>query len=97
MTVVAKGTDAEGKPTSLEYTANANGKEAPAKGSPAFDTVSMKKADRLTTVSTRKRAGKMVQVVTREVSADGKTMRIQTTGTDEKGKTINNVAIFDKQ
>ena len=95
--VIAKGVDAEGKPTGLEYTSSADGKDAPVKGSPAYDTTSMKRVDASTTVNTRKKAGKVVQSAKRVVSADGKTMTVTTTGTDEKGRKINNVAVYDKQ
>ena len=95
--VTSKGIDAEGKPTSIEYTATADGKDAAVKGSPAFDMTSMKRVDPSTTVQTRKKAGKVVQTAKRVISADGKTMTITTTGTDEKGRKINTVAVYDKQ
>jgi hypothetical protein len=95
--VTSKGIDAEGKPTSLEYTSTADGKDSPVTGSPAYDTTSMKRVDPSTTVNTRKKAGKVVQTAKRAISADGKTMTITTTGTDEKGRKIHNVAVYEKQ
>jgi len=38
-----------------------------------------------------------VQTARRAISADGKTMTVTTTGTDEKGRKINNVGVFEKQ
>ena len=95
--VVAKGEDAAGRPTSIDYTATADGKDAPVKGAPAYDTTAMKRVDANTTEQTRKKEGKTVQTVTRKVSADGKTMTVTTRGKDESGRTINNVAVYDKQ
>jgi len=95
--VTAKGEDAAGKPTSIDYTATSDGKDMPVKGAPAYDTTAMKRVDANTTEQTRKKEGKTVQTVTRKISADGKTMTVTTRGKDENGRTINNVAVYDKQ
>ncbi len=95
--VVAKGEDAAGKPTGIDYTATADGKDMPVKGAPAYDTTAMKRVDANTTEQTRKKEGKTVQTVTRKVSADGQTMTVTTRGKDENGRAINNVAVYDKQ
>jgi hypothetical protein len=97
ITVSAKGTDGEGKPTSSDYTVSYDGKDAPVKGQPAYDMTSARRIDKNTTELTRKKAGKVVQTARRAISADGKTMTIITTGTDEKGRKIHNVAVFEKQ
>jgi hypothetical protein len=95
--VVAKGEDAAGKPTSIDYTATFDGKDAPVKGAPAYDTVTLKRVDANSTEQVRKKEGKTVQTMTRKVSADGKTMTVTTRGKDENGRTINTVAVYDKQ
>lgn len=95
--VTGQGTDAEGKPTSINYTVTYDGKDKPVTGSPDYDTTSGKRINASTTEQTRKMEGKMMQTQKREVSADGKTMTITTRGKDKAGRTINNVAIFDKQ
>ena len=95
--VVAKGVDAAGKPTGLDYTATSDGKDSPVKGSPAYDTTSLKRIDANTTEQTRKKDGKVVQTATRKISADGKTMTVTTRGKDENGRALNTVAVFDKQ
>src|SRR5262245_7205833 len=38
--IVAKGEDATGKPTGIDYTATYDGKDAAVKGAPAYDAVS---------------------------------------------------------
>jgi hypothetical protein len=95
--VVAKGEDAAGKPTGIDYTATFDGKDAAVKGAPAYDAVSLKRIDANTTEQIRKKEGKTVQTMTRKVSADGKTMTVTTRGKDESGRTINTVAVYDKQ
>lgn len=95
--VVAKGEDAAGKPTGIDYTATSDGKDSPVKGAPAYDTTSLKRVDANTTEQTRKKEGKTVQTATRKISADGKTMTVTTRGKDETGRTLNTVAVYDKQ
>ncbi len=95
--VVAKGENAAGQPTGIDYTTTYDGKDSPVKGAPAYDTVSTKRVDANTTETIRKKDGKQVQSATRKVSADGKTMTVTTRGKDERGRTLNTVAVFDKQ
>jgi hypothetical protein len=95
--VSGQGTDGAGKPTSINYTVTYDGKEKPVTGSPDYDSTTGKRINASTTEQTRKKEGKMVQTQKREVSADGKTMTITTTGKDAHGKTVHNVAVFEKQ
>jgi len=95
--VSAQGVDGEGKPTSTDYTVATDGKDVPVKGPAAYDSVSARRIDPNTTELTRKKAGKVVQTATRAVSSDGKTMTVTATGTDEKGRKIHTVSVFDKQ
>jgi len=95
--VVAKGENGAGQPTGIDYTTTYDGKDSPVKGAPAYDTVSTKRVDANTTETIRKKDGKQVQSATRKVSADGKTMTVTTRGKDERGRTLNTVAVFDKQ
>ena len=95
--VTAKGEDAAGKPTSIDYTVMFDGKDMPVKGAPAYDTTSLKRTDANTTEQIRKKEGKTVQTATRKISADGKTMTVTTRGKDESGRTLNTVAVYDRQ
>ena len=95
--VTAKGEDAAAKPTSIDYTVMFDGKDSPVKGAPAYDTTSLKRIDANTTEQTRKKEGKTVQTATRKISADGKTMTVTTRGKDESGRTLNTVAVYDRQ
>jgi hypothetical protein len=97
----SKGVDAEGKPTSGQWTVNYDGRDRPVTGSPAdsgdLDAVSLKRIDTFTTEFTQKRAGKVVATGTRVISKDGKIMTITTKGTNAKGQAFNNVQVFDKR
>jgi hypothetical protein len=95
--ITGQGTDADGKPTSLSYTVTYDGKDKPVTGSPDYDSTSGKKIDANTTELTRKKEGKTVQTATRKISADGKTMTVTSRGKTPSGKTLNNVAVFEKQ
>jgi hypothetical protein len=95
--VVAKGEDAKGNPTSIDYTATFDGKDSPVIGAPAYDTTSLKRINANTSEQTRKKEGKTVQTVTRKISADGKTMTVTTRGKDESGHTVNIMAVYDRQ
>jgi hypothetical protein len=95
--VVAKGVDADGSPTQVEYTANYDRKDYPVSESPDYDTVSLRRINARTTVTTRKQGGKVVQTMRREFSRDGKRMTGPTTGTNAKGQKIQNVAVFEPQ
>ncbi len=86
------GVDAEGQPTHTEYTANYDGKDNPITGSAIADTVSLKRIDARTTQRTDKRGGKVVQTLTRKMSADVFTVTVK--GTDAKGQPVNDVLVF---
>ena len=95
--VNSRGTDAANNPIAADYTVSYDGKDMPVKGSPSYDMTSAKRVDANTTELTRKKAGKVVQTSRRVISADGKTMTITTTGTNEQNDKINNVGVFEKQ
>jgi hypothetical protein len=94
--VVSKGVDGKGKPTSTEFTAGFDGKDVPVLFNLIYDSVSQKRVDARSTEIVRKKAGKVVQTATRAVSADGKTMTITTSGADDQGRKVSNVAVFDR-
>jgi hypothetical protein len=91
-----KGIDADGKPALVEYTAKYDGKDYPVTGATDFDTISLKRVNATTAKATLKKGGKVVQTARRVVSKDGKTLTLTTKGTNAKGQTVNNVAVFDK-
>ena len=93
----SSGINADGSPSAVEYTANYDGKDVPIKGSPAADSVSLKKINALTTERTDKKGGKVVQTVRRENAKDGKSFTGTVKGTNAKGEPVNNVMLYEKQ
>jgi hypothetical protein len=93
----AKGVDAEGKPTLVEYTASYDGKDYPITGSPDADTISLKRIDDHTSEATQKKAGKVVLTVKRVISTDGKVLTTTASGTNSKGQAFKNVVVFDRK
>jgi len=60
----------------MGYDAKFDGKDYPVTGDPGGTMVSLKKKSASTIVETDKRAGKVIEVDTMTVSADGKTMKV---------------------
>ena len=90
--------NADGTRTTTQYTAGFDGKDSPLTGSQlGADMVSLKRIDAQTTERTDKKGAKVVQVLARVVSQDGKTMTVTTKGTNAQGQAVNNVAVFEKQ
>jgi hypothetical protein len=90
-------TGADGTTTVTTYTAAFDGTDYPLTGSRTADTVSLKRIDARTTERTDKKGGKVVQVITRVVSADGKTMTATVKGTSPQGRPIHNVVVFERR
>ncbi|MBI4443654.1 MAG: hypothetical protein HY649_09810 [Acidobacteria bacterium] len=86
-----------GEARHIEYTANYDGKDYPIKGDPNRDTVSLKRLDAHNYEGTDKKGGKVVIIGRGVVSPDGKTLTITSKGTNAQGRTVNDVAVFDKQ
>ena len=90
--------NADGTRTTTQYTANFDGKASPLTGSQfGADMVSLKRIDVRTTERTDKKGDKVVQVLTRVVSQDGKTMTVTTKGANAQGQAVSNVGVFEKQ
>ena len=93
----SKGVDADGKPTTGEWTVVYDEKDRPMTGNSDADMLSLKRIDAFTTEFTQKKAGKVVSSGTRAISKDGKVMTITTKGTNAKGQPINDVQVFEKR
>jgi hypothetical protein len=93
----ADGTDADGSPTHVEYSAKFDGKDYPVTGLPYADAVSVKRIDTNTIQATLKKAGLVVMTVTSTVSNYGKMRTSIFKGKDAQGRDVNNVVVYDKQ
>jgi hypothetical protein len=91
------GVDRNGKPTHNEWTGKFDGKDYAVIGDPNSDKRSYTKIDDHTLGLNVKKAGKLTISGRIEVSADGKTRTVTTTGTDAKGNKVSSVAVYDKQ
>ena len=95
--MIAKGMDAEGKPTLFQFTATRDGKDYPYTGSPNIDTISLTQSDTFTLTFSTKKDGKVAVTGTRVISKDGKMMTISSKGTNPKGQPVENISVFDKR
>ena len=86
-----------GEKTHVVETFIQDGKDHPLKDNPNADTQVNRQIDTYTTETINKKGGKTVQVLTRVVAKDGKTMTITIKGTTPSGAPLNDVRVFDKQ
>jgi hypothetical protein len=68
-----------------EFAGKYDGETFPVTGNASFDSASMVKPDRNTTIRTERRAGKVVSITTIEVAKDGKTFTSTSKGTSPDG------------
>jgi hypothetical protein len=94
--LTARGVSADKMPTLVRYEARYDGKDYDITGSTGGDKISLRRIDALTTESTQKRNGKAAIITTRQVSADGKTLKVTAKGTVPDGQTLDSVMIFDR-
>ena len=94
--LTATGTRADGALNS-SYTAKYDGKSYPVTGAP-WDTISIKQLDANTlAVINTKTGGKYKTTGRTVVSKDGKTMTNTAKGTDNEGKAMHQILVFEKQ
>jgi hypothetical protein len=88
---------ADGKSSTITWSAHFDGKNYPFVGTPAIDTIALKRIDASTFTSELKKAGKVVQRVRNAVSPDGKTITATQKGTNAQGQPYTDVLVFEKQ
>ena len=93
----ATGTDGDGKPLHVQYTAKFDGKDHPATGIADADSVSVRRIDANTVETLQKKDGKVVMTITSTMSKDGKTRTSTWRGKNAEGKDVHNVVVFDRQ
>ena len=90
----------DGARTGVRFAAKFDGKAYPQIGrfAPTVTLITYEPVDKLTLKYTqRDSSGKIVSTNTRIVSADGKTMTIEQKTTDDKGRPVVNVELFERQ
>lgn len=95
--LTSDGIDGQGKTTHGGYVAKFDGQDVPWAGNPDADVASPKRINDNTYENTWKKGGKVTVTAKAVVSADGKTLTITQTGTDSQGKTVGNIAVYNKQ
>lgn len=93
----ATGTDSDGKPMHVQYSAKFDGKDYPATGAANADSVSVRRIDANTVETVQKKDGKVMMTITSTVSKDGKTRTSTWRGKNAEGKDVHNVVVFDKK
>jgi hypothetical protein len=93
----ANGTDGDGKPIHVQYSAKFDGKDYSATGIANADAVFLKRIDANTIETLQKKDAKVVMTITTKVSKDGKTRTATWHGKNAEGKDVHNVVVFDKQ
>lgn len=94
-----EGVGADGKPLSYGFSVNFDGKDNPVSGSMpgGADTISAKRTDANHYVATTKKGGKVLGTAKVEVSKDGQTTTVESTGTNAAGVNTHDVQVYDKQ
>lgn len=91
------GVDGKGNPTHSVWTGKFDGKDYAVIGDPTSDTRSIKKIDDRNLELTVKKGDKVTTTGKVVIAADGKSRTLTTKGTDAMGKTVESVAVYDKQ
>jgi hypothetical protein len=94
--VIVDGVDADGKPAHNDWTGKFDGKYYPVTGDPNGDERAYTRVNDRTLTFTSRKARKVIITGRVEVSADGKTRTVTTTGTDSTGKKVTNIGVYDK-
>ena len=89
---------ADGTKRHWEFTTNNDGTEAKVTGdNPEADVIVRSRVNARTLKSVSTKNGKTTITQTSEVSADGKTRTVTTTGVNAKGQKVNNVGVYERQ
>ncbi len=96
--VIVDQVQSDGTVRHWEFTANYDGKDSPITGNnPDADIVARTRVNANTVKTVSKKNGKVTTSQTSEVSSDGKTRTVTTTGMNAAGQAVSNVAVYDKQ
>jgi len=93
------GTAADGSSISYGFTVKYDGKDYPVSGSMpgGADMIAIKKTGANSLLATQKKGGKAIGTAKVQLSKDGKTATVTASGTDESGKSVSYVSVYEKQ
>ncbi|MGH9388303.1 MAG: hypothetical protein ACRD1Z_01720, partial [Vicinamibacteria bacterium] len=89
-------TDEKGQSVTARYIAKYDSLEYPLTGSATIDAIALKRVNAYTWEALT-HARKQIGTARRVISEDGKTMTITFRGTDENGRAVVNVSVYEKQ
>lgn len=89
--------DADGKKSTVVYTAAYDGKDYPVTGSDTADTVLLRKHDNGKVERVDKKGGVVVQSFLRSISEDGRTMTVTHKAKGANGALQHNRLVFDRR
>ena len=95
--ITVDGVDESGGAVHNEWTGKFDGQDYPVTGDGKVDARSYRKIGKNTLELTNKKDGKATLTGRIVISRYGKTRTVTTTTTDEQGKKVTNVAVYDKQ
>src|SRR4051794_24545355 len=97
MKVTVESTNREGRKATWTYNTMFDGKDMPVSGDTRTETTAVKKVDDRTTEITNKRGGKVAQVITNVLSADGKRIDNTYKNYNESGEvTSTTTAVYER-
>jgi hypothetical protein len=97
MKVTVENTNKDGRKATWTYNTMFDNKDMPVSGDTRTETTAVKKVDARTTEITNKRGGKIVQVITNVISADGNTIDNSYQNYNEAGeKTSVTTAVYER-
>ena len=97
MKVTVESTNGEGRTAKWTYVTMFDGKDEPVSGDTRTETTAVKKIDDRTNEIINKRGGKVIQIITNVLSADGKRIDNTYQNFNEQGeKTTTTKAVYEK-
>ncbi len=98
MKVTVDSVNGQGRESHWTYVTMFDGKDMPVAGHPSADTTSVKRIDERTNEVVNRKAGRVIQIITNVISADGKTINNTYKNFNEKGDpTTTTYAVYEKQ
>jgi hypothetical protein len=96
-TYTSEGTNADGKPNNMSFTAKMDGKDSPVTGNPFGDTIAIQHPAPNKFTATIKKDGKVTMNVHVVVAVDGKSRTSSYSSKNADGKEVHDVMVYDKQ
>ncbi len=97
MKITVESTNAQGRTSKWTYNTMFDGKDEPVSGDTRTETTAVRRIDSHTNEITNKRGGKVVQVVTNVLSADGNTINNTYKNYNEKGELVSTTtAVYER-